>query len=245
MKFEKYNLKILYLSGISFLGLLFLIILVFWSPQYKIVYSYQKEFILLIFILICISGMLAVIYPSKCTEFINNKKEEDLYSGAGVKKGLSTKFDGHHPLCQNFKTHTFLLMGRRYCAGCAGLFTGAFLAVAGTIFYYFYGNFSESVSILILAVGAGLVFLSLFQNLYFKINNSLARLLFNMMLVIGSFLILIGIMQITGSIFLELYFLILIFVLILTRISISERDHEIICLECREEVSCPYYLSEK
>jgi hypothetical protein len=195
--------------------------------------------------MICISGMFSVVYPSKCTKFLKNRQEVydpplNKISEDEGKYYSREKFEGHHPICQNYKTHTFLLMGRRYCAGCTGLFTGSVAAVVGTIIYYFYGNFSVS-GILIFTMGIVFVFISLLENLFFKINSNIARLFFNMLLVIGSFLILVGVMEINSSLFVEFYFLVLVFVLIITRIAISERDHEIICLNCGEELSCPYY----
>jgi len=70
---KKIYIENLYYSLISIFGLFLLILLVFYAPNPKILYYFQKQLILSVFILICILGMVAAVSPSRCAEFLSLK----------------------------------------------------------------------------------------------------------------------------------------------------------------------------
>lgn len=179
--------------------------------------------------------MLASVYPSRCSEFPRFKKKEIYENG---NKLSEKKFEGHHPDCDVFSGHIFYFMGKKYCAGCTGLFIGALIAVIGTIVYYFYGIIANSS--FIFGLGTVLVFISLIQNILYNVNVNVLKFIFNLFLVLGSFMILVGINENTNNLFIEIYFLILVIIWILDRISSSEKNHILICTECGMESSCNY-----
>ena len=122
-------------------------------------------------------------------------------------------------------------MGKKYCAGCIGLFTCALIAVIGTITYYLYG-IPLSYAYLIFLLGFLCVLVALIQSFLLNINFNAAKFIFNLILVLGAFLMLIGLIEITGSIFIQFYFLLLVFIWILARITNSEKKHADICEKC-------------
>ncbi len=204
------------LSFLSLLGLFFLVLMYQWAPVSEI----NRNLILAVFILVCILGMMAAIYPRHCLGLFNRKREK-------------SESAGHHPDCGEFETHTFTLKCRRYCAGCFGLFLGSIGAIFFCLFYYLYG-FSSSI---LFWAGVLAVFLALIELNYFKINRSWVKFIFNLVLVTGSAMIIVGILESKPS--LGPYFLVLIILWIYTRTTTSATDHDLICSRC-SDTACPY-----
>ena len=176
--------------------------------------------------------MVAAIFPTKCMGLLKIKKNIQVDNSV-YKESDKKEFRGHHPECDNFKNHTYTLMGKKYCAGCSGLFTGALIAVIGIIIYYFYG-IPISNPYLIFVIGFLFVLTGLLQSFLLNINSNTGKFIFNLILVVGAFLMLIGITEITGSIFIQMYFLLLVFIWIMARISNSKKNHGDICEKCSE-----------
>jgi len=235
-KYKKISFKNLYFSSISILGLLILTLIVIYTPSAKNVYYFQEQTISSIFILICILGMIAALQPSRCSALSSFKKPANIDPEDDGYQSLRS----HHPDCDNFKPHTYTLMGKKYCAGCTGLFTGALIAVIGTGFYSFYITSFGTDGGLIFFVGFVSVLAALLQNFFWKINLNIGRFFFNLMLVLGSFLLLVSINEMNEGLFVHLYFLVLVTIFILARISSSEKSHTITCDECRVGSSCIY-----
>lgn len=235
-KYKKISFKNLYFSSISILGLLILTLLVLYTPSSKNFYYFQEQTISSIFILICILGMIAALQPSRCSALSNFKKPANINPEDDGYQSLRS----HHPDCDNFKPHTYTLMGKKYCAGCTGLFTGALIAVIGTGIYSFYIVSFGTGGELIFFVGFVSVLVALLQNFFWKINLNIGKFFFNLMLVLGSFLLLVSINEMNEGLFVHLYFLVLVTIFIMARISSSEKNHTIICDECLVGSSCIY-----
>jgi hypothetical protein len=234
LKTIKHGLKNLYFPLISIGGLLFLILIVYNSKSSTI--GPIQNITSLIFILICLAGMFAAYYPTRCTEVSSFKSGE--LSNEPVNNGGKPGFSGHHPQCETFKGHTFTLFGKKLCAGCSGLFSGAFFAVVGTIIYQLHG-FGDHGPILFWA-GFLMVLVSLLQISLLDVNINWLKFVFNFILVFGSFLILVGIGEMNRGVLVYAYFLVLVFIWILTRISTSETNHAGICSGCPSKTSCVY-----
>ncbi len=201
------------LVTLSFLGLFFLILLYLGAPVREI----YHPLILAVFVLFCLGGLGAASYPWYCP-------------GQKSRSGKST---GHHPDCGEFDTHTLQFRGRKYCAGCSGLFLGALVAIGLCTFYYLHG-FS---SFLLFWAGVITVFISLLQLNFLKIDNAPVKFISNLILVVGSALILLGILEFKPN--LSLFFLVLIVLWIYTRTTNSAVDHDQICHQCHD-ACCPY-----
>ncbi len=232
-----------YFSLMSLAGLFLLAVLVYYSPTAKIVYYPEEQLILLAFVLICMLGMVAAISPSLCSDLLDINKNQRSFSkpnGDSNNNKSGNKFQGHHPMCENFKPHTFRLMDKKLCAGCSGLFLGALIAAIGTSYYYLYGIFNGADGQLIFLIGFVTVLIYLLQDLTLNLNHSSAKFFFNMILVLGSFLLLMGIIILQKNMFIQIFFLVLVFIWILARIDSSEKNHASICNECLQESSCDY-----
>jgi hypothetical protein len=216
----------------SFLGLFILVAMYLWVPQSTTYYALQKPIILSLFIVICILGMFAAICPSKCKTLMKFQNDSKKTINDNV------RFEGHHPDCGKFSSHTLNIYGKKYCPGCLGLLIGAFIAILGAMIYIFVG-YPLIYGEISFWIGFGTVFLVLLLIIFLNLEKKL-KFVSNMALVIGSFLILFGLDSVKGNLIMELYFLILAIFWILTRVMVSQTSHEIICRDCLEKSICIY-----
>lgn len=226
MKHKKLNTLYFFITSIS--GLFILLFLVFYTSRG--IEPVQELMIFAFFILICLIGMLAAVSPSACNAITKKPVKDD---------SSEKKYKGHHPECDEFESHTFNIGKKKLCAGCSGLFTGAAFAVAATIIIIWYGipissNMTEFYA------GFFMVLVS-FTGIYFwRRSISVARFTFNLVLVVGSFLILLALAGLKSNLSVQVYYLFLICMWIITRISISEFVHQRVCEDCGVELSCSY-----
>lgn len=148
-------------------------------------------------------------------------------------KGSEVKTDsvaseGHHPDCGRFSNHTIQLRGNSYCAACTGLLIGGIMAMSVTVLYFFLGLNVAAIDFPAVLAGQFGLALGLMQ---FKFKSWI-RLGANVLFVLGSCLILIGMDKLLHSVFVDVYLIGLILVWILTRVMISQWDHCRICLAC-------------
>jgi hypothetical protein len=205
------------------------------------VYYYQKPLIFSFFIVTCVLGMVAAVSPRRCSRLSSFKKYQSIETEEIPGKEIAkNKFMGHHPDCDVYRNHIYNINGKKYCAGCSGLFIGALIAVVGSVLYYFYGISDGSNGNIIFLIGFISVLVSLLQNFLLKLNLNVVKFFFNMMLVVGSFIMLIGMNELNSSLFIQLYFLVLVLIWILARITSSENNHAKICGECGMTSWCAY-----
>jgi hypothetical protein len=203
--------------------------LTFFPPTVTTKFSWRKPLIGIIFSLFCIIGGLATISPNQCGRLLNRKKVnvglESTESGFHYKRIF---LRGHHPTCGNYKGHLLRIRNRTFCAACVGLLSGALLALAMTIGYFFLDwNVIDYTPI---TVFLGILGVS-FGLLEFKFQ-SFVRLLSNTIFVLGSLLVLIGMDKLVQSLFFDLFTVSLIAFWLFTRISLSQFDHKKICSCC-------------
>lgn len=255
---NNFNFQTIFFMTISFFGLFLLLIMYLWAPKNNFNSFFPKTVVLSIFIMVCISGIIAATRPSTCKALLRFKKDSKVEKDykTNVRDGISKhifddtgnsknelnsvniKFEGHHPDCGKFYSHTLNIKGKKYCPGCLGLLIGAFVAIGGTLIYYFMG-YPYIYGEILFWIGFCTVFLSLFCIVFFNLERKL-KFIVNLVLVIGSFLVLLALDNVKGNLIIELYFFFLIIFWILTRITISESSHEIICRECVRESICVY-----
>ena len=229
--FSQYNIisKTKYNSIISILGLILVLMLTFFPPTITTNFFGRKPLIGIIFSTFCFLGVLAAFSPNQCGKLKTKKIEADRSNSNETysrKKRIFLR--GHHPTCGNFNGHLFRIRNKTFCAACLGLLVGAFLALAITIGYFFLGwKFIDSSQIIVFLGISGVTF----GLLEFRFQN-FVRLLSNAIFVLGALLVLIGIDKLIQSLFFDLFIVGLIAFWLITRISISKLNHEIICSSC-------------
>lgn len=238
MKWERlqqhdFDSQSFFLIFITFSGLILLITMYFHGPIPETSSYFHKTLFLSVFILICVLGIYAAIFPSACARLLKFQKIVERKSS----NSNAVKFKGHHPDCGKFEHHTFLIKGKQYCPGCLGLLTGAFISITGTLLYYFY-SLNWGYGEISFYLGVVLVVLALFSIIFIGMGKKL-KFILNMVLVLGSFLMMLGV-GVKGNILMEIYFLILISFWIFTRTRVSETHHEKVCQDCLNENNCIY-----
>lgn len=226
---------------LSLLGLVFLPLMLLNPPPPTIVLPWQTQLIGFAFTIICILGIIAGISPSHCSLKRKKKKRSQKEIPEQTNSTQSIRKEGHHPTCDHYSGHVITIKGSQYCAGCNGLVTGAIITIIGTILFFFLSfpmAYPEATFWLGFAfVTTGLLQHPLYQLL--KLNRGLIRFIINILFVVGSFLLLASLSQLTNSLILAIYLLLLILYWIFTRIVMSRRSHHLICSRCNRS-ECPY-----
>lgn len=215
--------------GVSFLGLVIVILLVLFSSASNTI-LWQKQIISLIFGSLCFFGAIAVLIPNQCSRiaFGGKKNIDDNFNLSSDR--FSSFFGiklihGHHPKQKSFAKHEFQIRNKSICSGCFGLFIGAIVSIGGIIIYNFVSINFSSLSHSFVGLGVLAVALSVFSPLFFN-ASSVFRILINAFFVIGMLFILVGIDSLSISFGINL-FLIGIFVFwMMTRIFVSKYNHD-------------------
>lgn len=188
----------------------------------------------MVFSFVCILGILAGIFPSKCSgmfHFRIAKKERFVQESVELSKE-APEFRGHHPDCGSFGGHILQLGGMIFCAGCLGLILGAVLSLFGTALYFFLRLSFEPHYILVFWAGFVGVSCGLLQYHLFNWGRNIVHLTVNTIFVLGVFLLLVGVDAITQNTNVDLYLIALSIFWLYTRVLLSQRDHKRICTAC-------------
>jgi hypothetical protein len=204
-----------------------------YQPASQENFFWRKPLIGSIFSLICISGLITVFFPERCSEALYLHETERPKDQKDKNPSIRTTpiiLKGHHPACGRFSAHTLRIGVRVYCAACAGLLLGAIIAFAGAALYFFAGLNSEQLGISSVLVGQAGLILGFIQ---FKFIGY-ARLIVNAFFVFATLLTLTGIDRLVKNTFIDVYVIFLVIFWLWTRIMISEWDHLRICYACQQ-----------
>lgn len=228
--------------GVSLFGLGTMMAMTFYPPPAPDNFLWRKPLVGSVLGLICILGLLAVLFPRACSRKVSCGGGKHVTSSDFITQKRKPAMRGHHPNCKRFSAHVFRVGNRTFCAGCAGLFVGGLMALVGTILYFFLNlNFGQS-SILVSWVGAAGVFSGLLLLPLLNIPWSSARSFLNAFFAFGSFLVLAAVDETAGNIFVDLFLLVLVVFWLFTRIILSRWNHDRICKSC-ELKTCEFHGS--
>jgi len=222
------SLTLEFMIACSLFGTLVTLLMVVYPHTTVQDYFWRKPLVGSIFLLICALGCLTAVSPGKCsiaheTQMKRQLMNSDAKNGSPVSSSV-----GHHPDCGKFSAHVIRFRATSYCAACTGLLAGGIIAMIVTSLYFFVGfdvgpaGFPAAL-IGLLGLTSGLI--------QFKLR-SWTRSAANVLFVLGSCLMLIGVDQLVGSVLIDTYIIGLIILWILTRTMISQWDHQRICLSC-------------
>jgi hypothetical protein len=212
---------------VSLFGLLTTILLMAYAQKVSEDFFLRRLLIGSTFIAMCAAGTAAALSPRKCsTSFDTHVPKATSMEDSKTVSSVGSK--AHHPNCGKFSAHTIRFRRTLYCAACSGLVVGASLAVAMSVAYFFLGLSIGGSNLVFMAVGPLGLLLGFIQFMF----KGWVRVAANAFFVSGTSLIVIGIDQIIGSFFVDLYVMGLVAFWIMTRIAISQWDHSRICLIC-------------
>jgi hypothetical protein len=228
MKARAYlNLTLGFMVACSLFGSLVTLLVAVYPPTLVQDFLWRKPLVGSVFLLICAWGSLTAVSPRKCS-MAHETQMGGALMDSGVKTGFPVSSKGHHPDCGGFSAHIIRFRGNRYCAACTGLLTGGVIAMIVTSLYFFFGLNASPISFPAVLVGQLGLVSGLIQ---FKLKGW-SRSAANVLFVLGSSLMLIGVDQLVGSVFLDTYVIGLVMLWVLTRVMVSQWDHRRICLSC-------------
>jgi len=214
--------------AVSAFGFLMVLALAVSGRGSTITAAWRKPVVGSIFTLVCSLGIILAESPRKCSETYGHRRSMRKTNFPAHASSFTVRMEGHHHDCGMFLAHTIRVNGHILCAACTGLFLGDLVALFGTAVYFF-AEF-DWPQFGFLAVGIGVLAMTLgFLQLKFE---RFARLIMNVLFVLGGFLILVGMDELTGSLFVDLFSIVLIVFWLFTRILLSQWDHWKICRKC-------------
>jgi hypothetical protein len=186
----------------------------------------QRTLIGVLFCAVCVSGVVAVFYPGKCSGVFQHTPKSPAKAGSFPN---NLRIEGHHPNCLNFSKNRITVGGRVFCAACAGLLVGSMLSIIGAIVYFLVGLNLVWGGIWLVVLGEIGMALGLAQ---VRVTGFI-KVTFNSVFVVGSFATLAAVDALGKSLFLDLYVLGLILFLLWFRISLSEWNNNRTCRKCQ------------
>jgi hypothetical protein len=214
---------LLYVIGVSTLGLLIVIFLAANPPMVYESLSWRKPLVGSVFILICTFGVFAALFPKRCSQAFHFQKENMNLAPSRIRA------TSHHPDCGKFSAHVIRINGLTLCAACTGLLFGGIIAIIGALIYFFVGWQIQTAAFTLVLIGTAAMVLG-FSQLAFR---SFIRSALNTLFVLGAFLILVGIDESIGSLFVDFFVEAYIVFWIFARIQLSQWDHWKICSSCK------------
>jgi hypothetical protein len=227
-KVEPASINITFLIVVSVFGLLSSIFFVFHPASIKDNFPFRNLVAGSALSIICISGIFAALFPSSCKAIPKIWKSN---KNVDLPEVHETTLRAHHPLCDNYSAHILSIGEMKFCATCSGLLIGATFVLLGTALCFF-GNLRIGEPSTLVWVGTAGVTLGLLQPAFPKFSNGLTRFLASVLFVVGTFLLLVSINEATKNISIDLFFIAVSLLWILTKIALSQRDHQNICSLC-------------
>jgi hypothetical protein len=228
--------------GISLLGLGIIPLIAFSGRTGPTISIQQSQLVWLAFAAICVAGAIAGMRPSSYSRAPTSdaRAHDGTEETGGIRNNTRVVYrEGHHYSCDAYSGHVISIHKRVYCAGCTGLAVGGLTAGVGSLFHLV-TDFSSGAGMLLFWFGFTGVAIGLFQHPIYRIlrlQNGYVRIAVNVLFVNGAFLLLFGADELTSSISLDVYILMIILLWISARVAMSKTEHTRICNEC-PELSC-------
>jgi uncharacterized membrane protein len=219
------TVTMVFLVALSIIGLALIFVLVLQPLLEPFQPSVRHIIVGSIYSIICLLGIIAVFYPAKCKGLF--QKQNPLSQSSGTYNSM--RITGHHPDCKNFSANRIRINKREVCAACTGLLAGALIALVGSALQFFIGLNIVSTSVWLLALGEICMIIGLAQIKF----TSYAKVIVNMIFVVGSFVTLAEADILGKSLLVDIYVLALIGLILWLRILLSERNNKRICNGCR------------
>jgi hypothetical protein len=229
----------MYYLGLSAIGAIILLFLLFFgsSDNSNLVF-FDYIMVAGAFITSSLFGLSFALKPNWIKRAVEKRKgNEDVNSN---QNSNITRL-GHHPDCKEFEYHVIKTQKRTICSGCTGLAIGSVISILMMIAYLIRTPAIPS-NILNLLFIMGFLFIAL--NYIVVINpkkNSFLHMISNVFLIIGFFLIVLSVLEITGNSILAIIAVIISYLWMDTRIQISKMRHNATCRRCTK--SCKAYGS--
>jgi len=191
----------------------------------------RKALVGLAFSAICIMGTFAAIRPGPCSRLAGFRKGESP-PAKGDEVAAGSRTQGHHPCCGAFSKHVLRIRNRILCVGCLGLSAGGLAALTGAILYFFGNSDIWGHGLLPFWFGALGVVVGLLQFWPLELDRKALRFLASASFAFGAFLVVAKVDEFAQSLAADLFLILLVGLWILTKMALSNWDHQRICVSC-------------
>ena len=222
---------IFYYLLLSILAVLLILIMVFLQPSFNnSINIFDKFFLAGAFFISCIFGISIAIYPN----WWRKNKTNTTNKSNLQKSKTNISFQGHHPDCNMFQSHTIIIKDKTRCAGCLGLIIGALASISLIILYLIF-PFSLSIFMyhMFLLIGILGLFFIYIEILFLK-RRMFFHILLNIFFILSFFIITINVLEITKNMIFGILTVLLCFLWLDARIHFSKYKHKIICASCKQ-----------
>jgi hypothetical protein len=220
--------RVIYYLIFSMLGAALLIVAsaIHYSDN-NVIHMYDKLVVGGAFIISCIFGIYAAVKPDR------------MYPKRGDSQQSQIAMRGHHPDCEDFTDHVIKIKSTILCPGCSGLALGCVISILLMCSYIVYPLELQQIHSYIL-VFLGILFIVLnYGEMLIPARIPYFHLISNIFLVISFFLIILGILHLTGNMVYGLLAVLMSYLWLDTRIQLSVWRHSLVCQNCNE--SCKIY----
>ena len=226
---------LVFLICISIFGLALSFVFVIYSGGTQDDFGLLKPLVGSIFGVLCILGIFASIYPDSCSRVFDFEKGANRENVSDMWQGTTLR--GHHPDCGKYSAHVLNVGDKILCATCTGFSVGAAIALIG-IGLFFFGQFSFGTKPFIpLIIGAFGVAMGLLHSVLPGFKIGFSRFVASAFFAVGSFLILVSVEDAVRNTSIDLFFVLLSVLWLVTDTALSRWDHRRICYKCASE-SC-------
>jgi uncharacterized membrane protein len=199
------------------------------SAQAEAVDAWGKILVGTPFILSCLVGISLAFRPSWIGRMLKGEERSPLED-----RKVSREIRGHHPDCDRFEGHVVRIDEKTVCTGCLGLAVGAMISIFLMLAYMTSPLDLSSFSLhLLLTAGLAMIALGLMGAA--STRNRLIHVLLNILLIMGFFLTVMSVFQLSGKPSYGWVVIVISFLWLETRIQIANWRHHSICSSCPEE----------
>jgi hypothetical protein len=181
-----------------------------------------------------ILGVILAIRPNP----IRRLTKQEVHGASEQSHEERRNRQGHHPNCKEFRSHVIRMDGKGLCAGCTGLALGSTVSILLAVVFLLLPEGMPHVFDHVL-IGLGLAFVAFNYAEAVVSRSAISHLTSNVLLVEGFLLLVFGVFRSTGDAGFGILGVILSFLLLDTRIQLSNWRHAQVCASCKE--TCKSY----
>jgi hypothetical protein len=174
------------------------------------------------------SFVLGIVSSAKLVRF---KRVNGPGSRVDNGSGCQRRRIGHHPDCERFEDHTMVIGGRVRCSGCLGLGLGCVIGLLLLFLVLIDPFVVPSQGPALVVIGLFLVLTNFAETAHHSRTPAL-HIIGNVILPIGFLSVTIGVSEATGEVAVGLLAVLISYLLLETRIHISDWKHMEICRMC-------------
>ena len=224
--------KAVYYLILSLLSIFLLSLLILYDSNRNNITDNSDRYLISLLLIICfIIGLLRTLHPKSYKKVLKYFNKESIKTKT---QNSNRRKIGHHPDCEKFQKHRIFVKNKVYCTGCLGLAIGCVISILLIISYLIlYVNLNYPIHYYLFFLGVVIVILT-FLEILLPFKQKHFHMFINAFFVISFLLITLSILEITNNIIYAMISILISFLWLETRITLSSYNHSAICSRCSE-----------